>query len=319
MLFDPTAKSEAGWYAPMFLYSLHPAAFPLEKDGEEIRNTMRQIGLRNLSLEKELAGILKALETVHVPVILLKGCHLVQAIYPWDVRPVGDMDLLIKREDFPRAHKVIRDLGYQPWMENFPLWIHCHFSGKLTYTRSREKEPFIPLDLHFSLGPYPYLARIEPPVLWNKAREIQINGHKAYTLCPEHLLIHLSLHLLQHTPDHWPVCGCDIAALIHHEGSRFPWEGFLVETKKAGVNRPVRFALEKVGEMFGELVPEEILNRLAKLPPGKPGWNLNLHFACQKSEVKKYLLQFLSTPGWRAKLGCFPYILPFFLRRLKNR
>jgi len=315
---EPTKQAATGWYAPLLHYSSRPDVFFCEPVSEEVRSTMRQIGLRNLAVEKELSGILTALEALPVPVILLKGSHLIQEIYPWGIRPVGDIDLLIRQEDFASAHKAITSLGYQPWLKTFPLWIHLHYSGKVTYTRPAETGTPISLDLHLTLGPRPYLGYVDPAALWSKAVETRVNGRRVYVLCPEHLLIHLCLHLLQHTPDHWAVCGCDIAALLRHEENRFPWESFLEETTAAGVNRPVRYALETVNKMFDALIPAAILDRLSKPPSGRPGWKLRLYFFCQRSETRKYLLQFISTPGWREKLGCFPYILPFLLRRFKN-
>lgn len=291
---------------PLFLYAHNPDYFLQTENEIKLKDIMQQIGIRNLILEKELLDLVKALETTQIPILLLKGAHLIQTLYPWGVRFVSDIDMLIKPEDFQKADKLIREQGYRPWLEKFPLWIHQHFSKKLTYTKDSPSN--IPLDLHFSLGPYPYLGRIEIHSIWSKAQKIKLGNTQAFVLCSEHLLIHLCLHFFQHNLEKETVSGYDAAMLIKHEGDKFPWNDFLIEVKKAEVQKPIYLALKTILDNFQVIIPDDILEQIAALPSSKKEKLIFQHSQYIKSERKKYLLQFLTTPGLLARLRCLPYI-----------
>lgn len=291
---------------PLLLYSQNPDSFPQAEYEIQIKDIMQQIGIRNLILEKELLRLVKALETIQVSVLLLKGAHLIHTLYPWGVRFVGDIDMLIKPEDFHKADKLIREQGYHPWIEKFPFWIHRHFSKKLTYIQ--DSIPNIPLDLHFSLGPYPYLGRIDIHSIWSQAQTIKIGDIQAFALCTEHLLIHLCLHLFQHNLEKEITSGYDAAMLIKQEGDKFPWNNFLKEVKKAKVQKPIYLALKTLQDNFQVIIPDDILEQIAALPSSKKETLIFEHSKYIQSERKKYLLQFLTTPGLLARLGCLPYI-----------
>lgn len=295
---------------PLLLYTQNPDSFPQAENEIKLKDIMQQIGIRNLILEKELLGLIKALETIQVSVLLLKGAHLIQTLYPWGVRFVGDIDMLIKPEDFHKADKLIREQGYHPWLEKFPLWIHRHFSKKLTYIK--DSTPNIPLDLHFSLGPYPYLGRIDIHSIWSQAQKIRLRDIQAFALCPEHLLIHLCLHLFQHNLGEETTSGYDAAMLIKHEGDKFPWNSFLTEVKKAEIQKPIYLALKIILDNFQVIIPDDILEQIAALPGSKKENLIFEHSKYIQSERKKHLLQFLTTPGLLARLGCLPYIFRWY-------
>ena len=68
----------------------------------------------NAVLFQELERILRMLEAADIPVIVLKGAALAQTIYP-DIalRPMTDLDLLVKPEHLDRAVELLRAAGYQ--------------------------------------------------------------------------------------------------------------------------------------------------------------------------------------------------------------
>ena len=70
----------------------------------------------NSVLFEELERVLEALEHAGVPVILLKEAALAGTVYEnIGLRPMGDLDLLVKVERFSEAYAAIEGLGYREY------------------------------------------------------------------------------------------------------------------------------------------------------------------------------------------------------------
>ena len=64
--------------------------------------------------ESELKAVLKILKVAGLDVVLLKGAFLASCVYEdFAQRPMSDFDLLLRREDLPRAAAALRQAGYQ--------------------------------------------------------------------------------------------------------------------------------------------------------------------------------------------------------------
>ncbi len=66
-----------------------------------------------MRLYRELAQVVRACNDAGVPVILLKGAHLAEAVYGnIALRPMVDVDLLVKQADLMRVHDILIGQGY---------------------------------------------------------------------------------------------------------------------------------------------------------------------------------------------------------------
>ena len=72
------------------------------------------LAARNMLLASELRSILRAFEERQVPCAPLRGLALAERLYD-DItaRPMGDLDLLVRKEDLSEATAIFRDLGYR--------------------------------------------------------------------------------------------------------------------------------------------------------------------------------------------------------------
>ena len=71
---------------------------------ERLRRAATAVAATNLHLQTELAGILTAFDRAGIPVMLLKGAALGPTIYGRpDLRPMGDVDLLVPSEHVEEA------------------------------------------------------------------------------------------------------------------------------------------------------------------------------------------------------------------------
>src|SRR4051812_26165067 len=67
--------------------------------------------LRNVTIWEELSAVLWTFQDAGVPVILLKGAHLAELVYGSPaLRPMVDLDLLVRETDLVRAERCLGEL-----------------------------------------------------------------------------------------------------------------------------------------------------------------------------------------------------------------
>lgn len=79
---------------------------------------------RNASILEQINEINKTLEQKNILPVYLKGCaHLLDDLYS-DIgeRMIGDMDLLVKEEDYIEAGQLLMELGYKKQYEQIKHW-----------------------------------------------------------------------------------------------------------------------------------------------------------------------------------------------------
>lgn len=269
---------------------------------EDTKHTIREIGVRNMHIERRLFALLRKLEEKKISNIVIKGCHLIQAVYPFGIRPLEDMDILIDRKDYAAADEAIRGLGYDDRAFGLDVWTHIMVSNKLTYTNS--SHPLIPIDIHYSLGPYPYLGRISFESLFEHSELLSNEKVTMRVLNPEMLLVHLCLHLYQHHDDHWQISAYDLGTLTTIEQNRFDWSRFSSIVSMYSLSLPIRHSLQKAETIASIQIPDFILKELDSMKVSK--WEQYIYKASLylNKGMEKYLLQLLTLPDLKLKLQC---------------
>ncbi|MEP7199133.1 MAG: nucleotidyltransferase family protein, partial [Chloroflexota bacterium] len=73
----------------------------------------RASAARQLAIESQLAEILAASARADVPLIILKGAYLAAHVYPdASLRPMNDIDVLLRPNDLPVIESLLTRLGY---------------------------------------------------------------------------------------------------------------------------------------------------------------------------------------------------------------
>lgn len=80
---------------------------------EKLRQRYYANTMRNLLFYSELERVLKSFQNEGIKTIILKGAMLAETVYPSiALRSMGDIDLLIHKDDLDRAEKRILEFGY---------------------------------------------------------------------------------------------------------------------------------------------------------------------------------------------------------------
>jgi len=268
---------------------------------QRLRRAYFNNGDRNTRLFRELTTVLQRLRGAGIPVIVLKGAYLAEAVYG-DValRPMCDNDLLVPKADLARAEAVLLDMG------------GVHKQLKDTESRRRTKHHAPPvlirdlaIELHWTIVSPTGPVRVDAAGLWDRARPAAVAGVEVLSLSPEDLLLHLCLHFSYKDGCVGLRSLCDVAETIHrfrgevdpevrHGTIEFTenwrvrneprpspisvfsaasvvdpvsvpgidWQQVAERAREWGATRYAGLALNLAGSMLGAAVPAEVLERL---------------------------------------------------------
>ena len=208
----------------------------------------------------EFLRILTAFEQTGIILLPLKGIALLEDLYQdKPVRPMIDMDLLVKREDLKKAEGVLYDLGYQKKIDGLKeeYWLekqcHIEFCGGA-------KRSFL-LDLHWSLD-FKRKGRYILPELWNRTRDINVDSRKIKVLSPEDTLFSLALHNRRFGNTLSLKNVYDVALLLHRYSHSFDWDYCLDMSRKYSLCASLFFILYQAEFLVEIKVPQKVRSEL---------------------------------------------------------
>jgi hypothetical protein len=225
-----------------------------------------------------LQRVLCALQDRGTAVIVLKGAALAETVYPCGaVRPMRDVDLLVRAEALSRVEDTLAAMGYRLAEGAHPKawWRAQHF--QLAF-RKPEAPPFdVPLEVHWHIDRPSRPFAIELEGLWQRAIPATVAGVDTRILAPEDLLLHLCLHTCRHAggPLHEGrmnlrlLSFCDLAAVVRHATPRVDWAQLAQRAQQWGVAPYVALPLQLTRDLLGAAVPEAALAALS--PEGVEG------------------------------------------------
>ncbi|HCV42808.1 MAG TPA: hypothetical protein DGH68_04950 [Bacteroidetes bacterium] len=226
---------------------------------EKLKGAYLFHGLKNTQRFHEFSTVLGSFQEEGISSIALKGAHLAESVYGnLALRPMDDLDLLVKKMDLALAEKKLLELGYvhpEHFKEGSKLGAH--------HLPSFAKPGGVAvIEVHWMIPPAePF--RIDVDGLWERARSAKIAGSETLVLSPEDLLLHLCLHASIH---HRFGLGirplADIGETIHRYHGELDWEQFLRRSRQWHARNCVYLTLLLAKTLLEAAVPDEVLNAL---------------------------------------------------------
>lgn len=220
--------------------------------------------LRTGQMQTELANVLTELTASGVAAIILKGPALGQRVYPYaSLRPYGDLDLLVREEDWQRTHVALLGLGYRcvqsfngppPKVTDKKAYYHTQ------YVRD---EVGIMVEVHYDLWWYGLRPTLGEQ-LWQRAVPVSIGGVPTQMVDAEEEVIHLSVHL-QHHGYRRLIWFTDLALLLRSNDA-LDWDFVVRTAKREGLSVFVYYSLTFLEQLLGVAAPPEVLRRLRPTP-----------------------------------------------------
>jgi len=214
---------------------------------------------RNLALTEHWAELIALLRGEGVDVITHKGMALVHTVYPdIGLRPMADIDLLIRPVDLPTVKRALRTAGYRTPGDTMEA--EEAFRGYLHFVRNSTI-----IDLHWELANYTRfegIVEVDHDGLWNRARPLAVGNAQGLMLSPEDMLLHLALHVTLGSEFGRLIWFTDVDAVLGRCGSTLDWERVLEEATRWRVRALLGFTLQVCRESFGTSIPSDVLSQL---------------------------------------------------------
>jgi hypothetical protein len=220
---------------------------------------------RNRRFYLQLRPLLAGLRTAGIPVIVLKGAYLAEAVYG-DValRPMGDVDLMVRSADLPRAQAILLDMAD---VHEQPQDIES--LRRKTHHLPRALIRGLTIEIHWAVASPTGPFRVDAAGLWDRARPATTAGVEVLALSPEDLLVHLCLHFSRQHGLAWLRLLCDTAETILRFRGEMDWMRVTDRAGEWGASRYVGLTLHLARSMLGTEVPGDVLERLVPGGPGK--------------------------------------------------
>jgi len=230
------------------------------KAAEALRNASRRNTVNNLRLYGELRLLLSGLKHEGIPLILLKGIYLADAVYNnIGLREMHDIDVLARPADLTRVAGILIKMGYTPLQ---PIDADITINA-MHHLPSLVRKDYGTFEVHWNLTRPGDSYSIDPGSLWERSIPVHIAGCDATALSPEDLLLHLCMHFsYQHRFAFGLRPSCDIAEAIAGFGPALDWRTVVERAGLRGWQRGVYLSLRLAGELAGADVPADILEEL---------------------------------------------------------
>jgi hypothetical protein len=208
-------------------------------------------GARNAALLAALREVLTAFAQRAIPVLVLKGAALAETVYRnVALRPMRDLDVLVRREYVTDAADVLEYLGFAPDEWYRPReWYLEHLHHLVPYRRGQAT-----VEIHHRLLPPSLPLVVADGELWARSCPAVVAGVPARVLAPDDLVLHLALHLAASDGFAAGLCGVrDLAEALRQHRGEIDWSRLAVSAR--GLERPVRAALEVAARLLGAVLP----------------------------------------------------------------
>jgi hypothetical protein len=220
-----------------------------------LRSLFRESTKRDLVLTTELLRLLALFRQADIEAVPFKGPALAAQLYdPTGLRPSGDLDVLMRRADVPRAIDVALSNGYRP--------LYPHTS--LRFFDAGGEIPLIgtscTLELHWLFAPS-FFRALRPSCFLSRLTTVPLGGFQVPTLRAEDLLPVLCVHGGKHgwNPLKWL---CDIARLM--ESPDLDWDVVIARSEAMHVTRPLALGVGLARDLLSAPVPPEMAECIAR-------------------------------------------------------
>lgn len=266
---------------------------------KSLADERRATALENLRYYGEFRRIARALSGQGITSIALKGLHLSELVYrDISLRPMCDMDILVRHRDLECTVALLQDMGYGRGEDISGT--AATMIGTKCNVGLRHRSSGIWLEVHWDIAEAS--KQYVPPVddIWSSAVPARLGDADTLVMSPEFLLLHVCAHLALNHTFLFSLRGlCDIAEIVHaHPG--LDWALLVQHGRQHGWQRGVTLALRLAKDHLGARVPADALATLGGDELDTP---LLADAVAQMFEVSQIPGELLTAPGLLAMGG----------------
>jgi hypothetical protein len=235
-----------------------------------LEGARRLIDRQHHEVQWEVDCIRRALKELDVPVILLKGAgYLIAGLPPGRGRLFSDIDIMVEHEHLKDVEAALfrhgwiseerdayNDHYYREWMHEIPPMKHV--------------ERHTVIDVHHTITPPTSRFKVPGDKLFERIVNVD-NEARLFVLAPVDMVLHSSVHLFQEGEfSHGLRDLLDIRdLLVFFSGDATFWPELFSRARELGLGEPLFHALHHIDRLFGPVVPEDYLQRVKDIAPGR--------------------------------------------------
>lgn len=236
----------------------------------KLKSEYRKNLIRNTLIFAELDRIIAALGELPLPVVLLKGAAITRMIYKdIGLRPMSDIDILVKKENLYQAVQAIEACGYrQHGREGLEQLLNTKYH--VVYFNPDTK---VLLEIHWDItcNRNPSLVRSSVSSLmdmwWSRASNAESGFDHVFHLDPIDLICLVGPHFFKHrflkTNAGFSTKGgllqlCDILNIVNFHQDSLNWDALKAESQRMGLHSTVSVTLWIVKTIFNDVIDERI-------------------------------------------------------------
>jgi hypothetical protein len=224
----------------------------------------RRAWMAQQAMFRKAARAIGALTAAGVPTLMLKGAALAVTHYDEPaMRPMGDVDMLVRPTDATRAFGVLRDIGFSVCG---PGSVPTR-PGTLAIRHAEAIDDGSvggAIDLHWRTH-YAYVDDAAANAVWDRARPIRIAGAATLAPDPADLLIGVCLHGARWSAP--PAIRWMADSLVLLRGACVDWAHLLAQTGRLRAALPMMATLGFLKDAFDAPVPAGVIAALAAARP----------------------------------------------------
>jgi alkylhydroperoxidase family enzyme len=272
-----------------------------------LRQTALAAGARNARALGHVGRLLKDLGTAGIDVAVLKGADLVERVYAdVSLRPMADVDLLVRSADLERTSALLASRGYAP-AAPAPGDAHQAAIDENLHVEPVRKPGGPLVEIHYAIGVPSRVGGVDMDGVWSRMEPARVGGADALVLAPEDLILHLCIHVaLHHGFDSRLVQLMDLHTVVDGLGDRIAWTTVDRRAREWGVRRAVALTFALAERLLGPFAPscEAPVLEAAAGDPDPVARAERLLFQTGARGMGSANLPALFGPGtWRARAG----------------
>lgn len=255
---EKTTEAEKRLF-PLVYHNLRQNKFTDEFTG--LLKNAHRTAHRNAVFQLQRAADLTALFAQNnISTMLLKGAALGIIYYPSAaLRPMADIDLMIKPEDFAATIEILKARNWRTSGGNLSLLIEINHSCPFYDEENHE------LDVHWRLMRDCWNAD-KNETFWDFAVALRHDSLETKTLCATDQLFHACCHGARYNPLSPIRWIADAVMILRRSADEIDWRRLLRHARVYRFSLLLRHALDYLKENFAAPVPPDFLESLAKIP-----------------------------------------------------